>query len=84
MRVCLRSLPNLQFGINLASDRRPLFHLFGFLICIGYTAERALKLVVQGILLTSKAEKLHPINSLLHMAPVAPWIQPTSILYIKV
>ena len=83
MRVCLRSLPNLQFRINLASDRRPLFHLFRFWICIGYIAERALKLVVQGILLTSKAEK-HPINSLLHMAPVAPPIQPTSILYIKV
>jgi len=36
-----------------------LFHLFGFLVCAGSTAGRALKSVVQGILLTSEAEKLH-------------------------
>jgi hypothetical protein len=32
----------------------PSFHLFGFLMCIGATAARALKSVVQGILLSSE------------------------------
>jgi len=36
-----------------------LFNLFGFLVCAGSTAGRALKSVVQGILLTSEVEKLH-------------------------
>ena len=58
MRVCLRSLLDLQFGIVLTSDHKLLFHLFGFLICIVSIIERALKSVVQGILLTLKAEKL--------------------------
>ncbi|GFP81626.1 probable sugar phosphate/phosphate translocator at5g05820 [Phtheirospermum japonicum] len=32
----------------------PSFHLFGFLMCIGATAAKALKSVVQGILLSSE------------------------------
>lgn len=32
----------------------PLFHLFGFIMCIGATAARALKSVLQGILLSSE------------------------------
>ncbi|KAJ8626510.1 hypothetical protein MRB53_019817 [Persea americana] len=58
-------------GIVIASNSEPLFHLFGFLICIGSTAGRALKSVVQGILLTSEAEKLHSMNLLMYMAPMA-------------
>lgn len=47
------------FGIVLASNSEHLFHLFGFLVCVGSTAGRALKSVVQGMLLESEAEKLH-------------------------
>ncbi|KAG6780553.1 hypothetical protein POTOM_013415 [Populus tomentosa] len=47
------------FGIVLASNSEHLFHLFGFLVCVGSTAGRALKSVVQGILLASEAERLH-------------------------
>lgn len=32
----------------------PSFHLFGFIMCIGATAARALKSVLQGILLSSE------------------------------
>ncbi|KAJ8767629.1 hypothetical protein K2173_018187 [Erythroxylum novogranatense] len=58
-------------GIVLASNSEPLFHLFGFLVCVGSTAGRALKSVVQGILLTSEAERLHSMNLLHYMAPMA-------------
>ncbi|KAL0359217.1 UNVERIFIED_CONTAM: putative sugar phosphate/phosphate translocator [Sesamum angustifolium] len=49
----------------------PSFHLFGFIMCVGATAARALKSVVQGILLSSEGEKLNSMNLLLYMAPIA-------------
>ncbi|PKA58016.1 putative sugar phosphate/phosphate translocator [Apostasia shenzhenica] len=58
-------------GIVVASNSEPLFHLFGFLVCVGSTAGRALKSVVQGILLSSEAEKLNSMNLLMYMAPMA-------------
>ncbi|XP_072961764.1 probable sugar phosphate/phosphate translocator At5g05820 [Typha angustifolia] len=58
-------------GVIIASGGEPSFHLFGFLMCIGATAARALKTVLQGILLSSEGEKLNSMNLLLYMAPVA-------------
>ncbi|MFS8002801.1 hypothetical protein Hanom_Chr13g01206371 [Helianthus anomalus] len=40
-------------GVVIASGGEPGFHLFGFIMCIGATAARALKSVLQGILLSS-------------------------------
>ena len=80
--VYLALLP-VVFGIVLASNSEPLFHLFGFLICIGSTAGRALKSVIQGIILTSEAEKLHSMNLLLYMAPMAALILLPFTLYIE-
>lgn len=40
-------------------------------MCVGATAARALKSVLQGILLSSEGEKLNSMNLLLYMAPVA-------------
>ncbi|XP_059628044.1 probable sugar phosphate/phosphate translocator At3g11320 [Cornus florida] len=58
-------------GVVIASGGEPSFHLFGFIMCVGATAARALKSVVQGILLSSEGEKLNSMNLLLYMAPVA-------------
>ncbi|CAK9173126.1 unnamed protein product [Ilex paraguariensis] len=80
--VYLALLP-VVLGIVLASNSEPLFHLFGFLVCIGSTAGRALKSVVQGLLLTSEAEKLHSMNLLLYMAPMAAMILLPFTLYIE-
>ncbi|KAF8413067.1 hypothetical protein HHK36_001043 [Tetracentron sinense] len=80
--VYLALLP-VVLGIVLASNSEPLFHLFGFLVCVGSTAGRALKSVVQGILLTSEAEKLHSMNLLLYMAPMAALILLPFTLYIE-
>ncbi|CAI0476668.1 unnamed protein product [Linum tenue] len=77
------ALMPVVFGIVLASNSEPLFHLFGFLVCVGSTAGRALKSVVQGILLTSEAEKLHSMNLLLYMAPMAAVILLPFTLYIE-
>ncbi|KAK7305826.1 hypothetical protein VNO77_43738 [Canavalia gladiata] len=58
-------------GVIIASGGEPSFHLFGFIICIAATAARALKSVLQGILLSSEGEKLNSMNLLLYMAPMA-------------
>ncbi|KAJ8769250.1 hypothetical protein K2173_001840 [Erythroxylum novogranatense] len=58
-------------GVIIASGGEPSFHLFGFIMCIGATAARALKSVLQGILLSSEGERLHSMNLLMYMAPVA-------------
>ncbi|KAL0317117.1 UNVERIFIED_CONTAM: putative sugar phosphate/phosphate translocator [Sesamum angustifolium] len=41
-------------GVIIAAGGEPTFHLFGFIMCLGATAARALKSVVQGILLSSE------------------------------
>ncbi|ESR38231.1 hypothetical protein CICLE_v10029901mg [Citrus x clementina] len=58
-------------GVIIASGGEPSFHLFGFIMCISATAARALKTVLQGILLSSEGEKLNSMNLLMYMAPVA-------------
>ncbi|KAK8956487.1 putative sugar phosphate/phosphate translocator [Platanthera guangdongensis] len=58
-------------GVVIASGGEPSFHLFGFIVCVAATAARALKSVLQGILLSSEGEKLNSMNLLLYMAPVA-------------
>ncbi|KAK9734788.1 hypothetical protein RND81_04G163100 [Saponaria officinalis] len=58
-------------GVIIASGGEPLFNLFGFIMCISATAARALKTVLQGILLSSEGEKLNSMNLLMYMAPIA-------------
>ncbi|KAK7301812.1 hypothetical protein RJT34_12688 [Clitoria ternatea] len=62
----------------------PSFHLFGFIMCVGATAARALKTVLQGVLLSSDVEKLNSMNLLMSMAPVAvAFLLPASIVMEK-
>ncbi|XP_020522225.1 probable sugar phosphate/phosphate translocator At5g04160 isoform X3 [Amborella trichopoda] len=58
-------------GVVIASGGEPSFHLYGFIMCIGATAARAFKSVLQGILLSSEGEKLNSMNLLLYMSPMA-------------
>ncbi|XP_047320076.1 UDP-URONIC ACID TRANSPORTER 1 [Impatiens glandulifera] len=58
-------------GVVVASGGEPGFHLFGFIMCLGATAARAFKSVLQSILLSSEGEKLNSMNLLLYMSPVA-------------
>ena len=61
----------IVLGIVLASRAEPSFHLTGFVACVSATFSRALKSVLQGLLLTNDAEKLDSLNLLLYMSPVA-------------
>ncbi|GLJ44974.1 hypothetical protein SUGI_0946700 [Cryptomeria japonica] len=82
--VVYMALVPVVFGIVIASNSEPLFHLFGFLVCLGSTAARALKSVVQGLLLTSEAEKLHSMNLLMYMAPIAALLLLPVTLFVEV
>lgn len=55
-------------GVVLASRVEPLFHALGFTACLLATAMRALKSVVQAILMTDPSEKLDPMSLLLYMS----------------
>ncbi|CAN6345105.1 unnamed protein product [Urochloa humidicola] len=56
-------------GVVIATGGEPSFHLFGFIMCVGATAGRALKTVLQGILLSSEEEKMNSMDLLRYMAP---------------
>ncbi|GAA0174639.1 hypothetical protein Leryth_007445 [Lithospermum erythrorhizon] len=70
-------------GVVIASGGEPSFHLFGFIMCLGATAARALKSVVQGILLSSEGERLNSMNLLLYMAPIAVVLLLPATLYME-
>eukprot|EP00239_Pterosperma_sp_CCMP1384_P005832 CAMPEP_0197851652 /NCGR_PEP_ID=MMETSP1438-20131217/18539_1 /TAXON_ID=1461541 /ORGANISM="Pterosperma sp., Strain CCMP1384" /LENGTH=401 /DNA_ID=CAMNT_0043465337 /DNA_START=306 /DNA_END=1511 /DNA_ORIENTATION=- len=70
MQTYLALVP-VVVGIVLASGGEPLFHLYGFIICICATAARAFKSVLQGILLQSDTEKMNSMNLLMYMAPIS-------------
>ncbi|KAI3458607.1 hypothetical protein Pfo_015270 [Paulownia fortunei] len=70
-------------GVIIASGGEPSFHFFGFIMCVGATAARALKSVVQGILLSSEGEKLNSMNLLLYMAPIAVVLLLPATLYME-
>ncbi|XP_027069533.1 probable sugar phosphate/phosphate translocator At3g11320 [Coffea eugenioides] len=79
--VTYATLVPVVAGVVIASGSEPSFHLFGFVMCVGATAARALKSVLQGILLSSEGEKLNSMNLLLYMAPIAVFILlPATIL----
>ncbi|KAL6865385.1 hypothetical protein ACP4OV_016536 [Aristida adscensionis] len=58
-------------GVVITTGGEPSFHLFGFIMSVVGTALRALKTVLQGILLSSEEEKLNSMDLLRYMAPVA-------------
>jgi drug/metabolite transporter (DMT)-like permease len=55
-------------GVVVASGGEPLFNLLGFSACLLATSGRALKSVVQAMLLTDASEKLDPMSLLFYMS----------------
>jgi len=65
------SLVPVVVGIVIASGAEPMFNLVGFLAALMATAGRALKSVLQGLMLSDSSEKMDSLSLLLYMAPVA-------------
>lgn len=62
------SLAPIALGVVIASGGEPMFNIVGFSCCLGATALRALKSVVQSILMTDPADKMDPMSLLLYMS----------------
>lgn len=84
--VTYATLIPIAAGVCIASGGEPQFHAFGFIFCLLATAGRALKSVVQAILMTDPSEKLDPMSLLLYMSgfsivlllPTTAMLEPTA------
>jgi len=65
------SLIPVIVGIIIASGAEPMFNMLGFLAALTATAGRALKSVLQGIMLSDSSERMDSLSLLLYMAPIA-------------
>jgi drug/metabolite transporter (DMT)-like permease len=65
------SLVPVIIGIVIASGAEPMFNVVGFCAALTATAARALKSVLQGLMLSDSSEKMDSLSLLLYMAPVA-------------
>ena len=65
------SLVPVVVGIVIASGAEPMFNIIGFAAALTATAGRALKSVLQGLMLSDSSEKMDSLSLLLYMAPVA-------------
>jgi len=65
------TLVPIVLGIVIASKAEPLFHPVGFVACLSATFARALKSVLQGLLLTNSDERLDSLNLLMYMSPMS-------------
>jgi drug/metabolite transporter (DMT)-like permease len=57
--------------VVIASGGEPLFHTLGLMFCLLATAGRALKSVIQSILMSDPSEKLDPMSLLLYMSMIS-------------
>lgn len=84
--VYLTLIP-IMGGIVIASGGEPLFHMMGFTFCMMSTAGRALKSVIQAMLMSDPADKLDPMSLLLYMSafcvamliPLTLLLEPTAL-----
>ena len=69
-KVYLTLVP-VVVGVMISTGGEPQFHLLGLIVCLLSTAARALKSVMQGLLMSNPEEKLDSVNLLRFMAPAA-------------
>ncbi|EFJ50855.1 plastidic phosphate translocator [Volvox carteri f. nagariensis] len=65
------SLIPIMGGVIVASGGEPLFSVIGFTCCLIATSLRALKSVLQSLLMTDPSEKLDPMSLLVYMSGVS-------------
>jgi drug/metabolite transporter (DMT)-like permease len=58
----------IAVGIMIASGGEPLFHFIGFMLCMSATAGRAMKSVIQSMLLSDPNDKMDSMCLLFYMA----------------
>jgi drug/metabolite transporter (DMT)-like permease len=80
-RVYLSLIPVVA-GVVVASGAEPLFNMLGFLAAVTAACARALKSVLQGLMLADSHERMDSLSLLMYMAPVAVVaLIPTTLLF---
>ncbi len=67
----------------MSNNSEANFHLYGFVMCIMAMVARALKSIVQVILLSSKGEKLNSMNLFLYMTLIPIVVFFTTIMLLE-
>ncbi|KAL4420979.1 hypothetical protein ABPG77_001298 [Micractinium sp. CCAP 211/92] len=65
------SLVPVVVGVVIASGAEPLFNMGGFVAAVTAASARALKSVLQGLMLSDSNERMDSLSLLMYMAPVA-------------
>ncbi|KAL4425928.1 hypothetical protein ABPG75_009944 [Micractinium tetrahymenae] len=65
------SLVPVVVGVVIASGAEPLFNMGGFIAAVTAASARALKSVLQGLMLSDSNERMDSLSLLMYMAPVA-------------
>lgn len=65
------SLVPVVVGVVIASGAEPLFNMGGFIAAVTAASARALKSVLQGVMLSDANERMDSLSLLMYMAPVA-------------
>ncbi|PSC75246.1 putative sugar phosphate phosphate translocator [Micractinium conductrix] len=65
------SLVPVVVGVVIASGAEPMFNMVGFLAAVTAASARALKSVLQGLMLSDSHERMDSLSLLMYMAPVA-------------
>lgn len=65
------SLIPVVIGVVIASGAEPMFNMTGFVAAVTAACARALKSVLQGLMLSDSNERMDSLSLLMYMAPVA-------------
>jgi hypothetical protein len=70
-RTVYLSLVPVVVGVVIASGAEPMFNMLGFVAAVTAASARALKSVLQGLMLSDSNERMDSLSLLMYMAPVA-------------
>jgi drug/metabolite transporter (DMT)-like permease len=69
--VVYLSLVPVVVGVIIASGAEPMFNMVGFVAAVTAACARALKSVLQGLMLSDNNERMDSLSLLMYMAPIA-------------
>lgn len=78
------TLAPIVAGIVIASGAEPMFNLVGFLAAFSAVAGRALKSVLQAVMLADPADRMDSMSLLLYMAPIAAALLLPVVLFFEI
>jgi hypothetical protein len=80
--VVYLSLVPVVVGVIMASGAEPMFNMIGSVAAVTAACARALKSVLQGLMLSDNNERMDSLSLLMYMAPIAVVaLTPTTLIF---